>query len=43
MTTQEIKVAGLRLFEATVVAMHNVANGCVADKNIDRRENSFSR
>ena len=34
MTTQEIKVAGLRLFEATVVAMSNVANGCISDSKI---------
>lgn len=34
MITQEIKAAGLRLFEETVIAMRNVANGCVADKFI---------
>lgn len=34
MITQEIKVSSLRLFEETVVAMRNVANGCIADKFI---------
>lgn len=34
MIPQEIKAAGLRLFEETIIAMRNVANGCVADKFI---------
>lgn len=34
MIAQEIKAAGLRLFDETVIAMRNVANGCVADKFI---------
>ena len=34
MITQEIKTSSLRLFEETVVAMRNVANGCIADKFI---------
>lgn len=32
MTTQEIKTAGFRLFESTAVAMMNVSNGCIADR-----------
>lgn len=34
MTTQEIKTAGFRLFDATVTAMLNVSNGCFADQQI---------
>lgn len=34
MTTQEIKTAGFRLFEATAVAMMNVSNGCYSDQKI---------
>lgn len=34
MTTNEIKIAGFRLFESTAVAMMNVQNGCAADQSI---------
>lgn len=37
MITQEIKTSSLRLLEETVVAMRNVANGCIADKFIVER------
>lgn len=34
MTTQEIKIAGFRLFEAIAIAKMNVFNGCSADSKI---------
>lgn len=34
MTTQEIKIAGFRLFRSTVTAKMNVFNGCIEDKKI---------
>ena len=34
MTTQDIKIAGFRLFEATATAMMNVSNGCYSDQAI---------
>lgn len=37
MIAQEVKTSSLRLLEETVVAMRNVANGCIADKFIVER------
>lgn len=34
MTTQEIKIAGFRLFEQTAIAVMNVFNGCISDEEI---------